>query len=345
MRGDSVSASQREKAVFVFYLVPEFTMLAFSAAIEALRLANQVIGYDAYAWRIVSANGSAISASCGLSINVDCSLSMERAALLASSKPRMAIVVSGRNVDRYGDRSMEAWLRESRKRGVLVGALCTGSHLLAKAGVLDHRNCTIHWENYPAFVEQFHKAIPSSSIYEIDDGIYTSAGGTASFDMMLHVIVQDFGTKIAMSICHQALLGRVRDKSERQRVPFSLPQGVDNIAIKVIIANMEEHLAEPLSIERLASQVNLSRRQMERLFRQSLDCSPARYYLKLRVERAKFLLTQTSMAVVEVAVACGFVSASHFAQAYRSIEGCSPHDSRKSALPEWADLGRSDSAA
>lgn len=320
-----VSAEQR---LFAFYLVPEFTMLAFSSAVEALRLANAVVGYEAYSWRVVSSDGAKVRASCGLALEADNSVAVERQHLTSRLRPSVSVICGGKHVERHIDRAADAWLRECRNRGVAVAGLCTGAHVLAKAGLLDERKCAIHWENQPGFAERFGAANASSGIYEVDGNIYTCAGGTASFDMMLHIIGRDFDESVVSGICELALVDRVRDPGERQRLPFAQRIGVRDPIVLKLVEKMEKSLTEPMQVEELTASIGLSRRQVERLFRNELRCSPARYYLKLRLERAQLLLVQSTMPVVEVAIACGFVSASHFSKCYRETFGCSPQEAR-----------------
>lgn len=323
-----MDAMQHQRRLFVFYLVPDFTLLALTSAIESLRLANTVLGYDAYAWRVASADGNRVRSSCGLSIEPDCSIAAERSALSTLSRPGMAIVAAGRNVEKHMDRSAEAWLRECGRRGVKIGSLCTGAYLLARAGLLDGKRCTMHWENLPGFVERFSNVTVTTRIYEIDDNIYTCAGGTAAVDMMLHLIGQDFGDRIVASVSEQALMDRVRCSSDRQRLPLSARLGSSHPAVLRVVEEMEAHLAEPLALSELAAHAGLSRRQIERLFRQEMKRSPARYYLEVRLERARLLLTQTALPIVDIAIACGFVASSHFSKCYREMYGCAPHETR-----------------
>lgn len=323
-----MTSPDRETTI-AFYLVPEFTMLAFTSAIEPLRLTNQVVGFGAYKWRLISLDGGNVRASCGVSVSADHSLTEERALNFTERRSRMVIVCGGKNIEKHYSRPLGGWLRECRQSGGSVGALCTGAHILAEAGLLQDRRCTIHWEKYPVFAERFATISPSSGIYEVDNGIYTCAGGAASFDMMLHLIEQRFGPAVTTAICHQALIGRVRDKAERQRLPFASSREVVNPALRAAVIQMEENLAEPIPLTALAARLHLSRRQVERLFHRELGCSPARYYLGLRLERAKLLLSQTAMPIIDIAIACGFVSASHFSKCYRAQEGISPQESRK----------------
>ncbi|MBB4007899.1 GlxA family transcriptional regulator [Allorhizobium taibaishanense] len=317
-----------KKRNIVFFLVPNFTLLPFAGAIETLRIANRMLGYDAYEWRLCSVDGAKVSSSSGISIEVDSSLADERRFLSGESRPNMAIVCSGVFVEEFNNKSVNAWLREAYNRNVAVGSLCTGAHILAQAGLLNGKRCAIHWENLPGFAEAFPQAEVYADLYEVDSNLYTCAGGTASLDMMLNLIGQDFGEGLVNRVCEQHLTDRVRSASDRQRLPLRARLGVQNNKVLQIIELMESSLAEPLSLLDIADKVDLSRRQIERLFRQEMGRSPARYYLEIRLDRARHLLVQSSMPVVEVAVACGFVSASHFSKCYREFYNRSPQQER-----------------
>ena len=319
----------RQSSTILFYLTPEFTMLAFSSALESLRLANQALKRDAYDWRLVSSDGKPVKASCGISIATDISLTQARAMLVNGAPPRMAMVCAGRNVQNHCDRELLGWLRECRNKRVAIGAICTGAHLLARTGLLNNKRCTIHWENYSSFAEEFPTAELSSHIFEIDDGIYTCAGGTTPLEMMLELIGHDCGMDVAVEVCQQAVLASVRDRSERQRLPFAIPGHASSPNLRKVIRLMEENITDPLALGTISDRIGISRRQMERYFRTVFDCSPHRYYLRLRIERAKSLLQQTSMQIVDIAIACGFVSASHFSKTFRQLLGESPGECRQ----------------
>lgn len=312
----------------VFFMVPEFSMIAFSMAIEPLRLANRMLGFECYRWRLASADGEPVAASNGVSVAANTSLADERRNMAGENRPTMVFVCSGVNVDRFNNRSVLAWLREEHNRGVAVGGLCTGAHILAQAGLLSGRRCAIHWENLPGFAEAFPKADVYADLYEIDGTVLTCAGGTAALDMMLSLIRDDHDDNLVNRICEMALTDRVRNSQDRQRLPLRARLGVQNAKVLSIIELMEEHLSEPLSLIEIADEAGLSRRQIERLFRQEMGRSPARYYLEIRLDRARHLLIQSSMPVVEVAVACGFVSASHFSKCYRELYNRSPQQER-----------------
>ncbi|TPW31941.1 GlxA family transcriptional regulator [Pararhizobium mangrovi] len=317
-----------ERRSIVFFLTPNFSMIAFASAIEPLRIANRMLGYEAFIWRLSSFEGHPVIASNGVEISVSLSLEGERRALASDSRPSMIFVCAGLRVEDFVNPAVNTWLRESHQRGVMVGGLCTGAYILASAGLLAERRCAIHWESLPAFAETFPDAHVFADLYEVDDNLYTCAGGTASLDMMLTIIGEDHEQGLVNRICEQALTDRVRGPHDRQRLPLRARLGIQNSKVLSIIELMEGNIAEPLSQGAIAQHVGLSRRQVERLFRQEMGRSPARYYLEIRLDRARHLLIQSAMSIVEVAVACGFVSASHFSKCYRELYARSPQQER-----------------
>ncbi|EXL09879.1 AraC family transcriptional regulator [Aquamicrobium defluvii] len=322
------AVKQPIKRSFVFFLVPDFTMIAFATALDPLRSANRMLGYEAYSWRLASLDGKPVRASNGVQCAVDTSLEDERRKMSGPERPSMAIVCSGLDVEKYYNKSVFAWLREEYNRGVAIGGLCTGAHILAAAGLLSNKRCAIHWENLPGFSEAFPRVNVFADLFEVDQNIYTCAGGTAALDMMLKLIGEDFDENVVNRVCEQVLTDRVRSPTDRQRLPLRARLGVQNSKVLTIIELMEANLSEPLSLIEIADHVDLSRRQIERLFRSEMGRSPARYYLEIRLDRARHLLIQSSMPVVEVAVACGFVSASHFSKCYRELYARSPQQER-----------------
>ncbi|PCI06088.1 MAG: AraC family transcriptional regulator [Hyphomicrobiales bacterium] len=312
----------------VFFLVPDFSMIAFATAIEPMRIANRMLGYDYYQWRLASLDGNAVCASNGIEVAVTRDLKQERQALSSSMRPAITFLCSGIDVEKVENKSLYAYLRENKNSGVTVAGLCTGAYLLAAAGLLNGKRCAIHWENLPGFAEKFPTAEVYADLYEIDGNIWTCAGGTASLDMMLSMIARDHGDEIVNSVCEQALTDRVRSPTDRQRLPLRARLGVQNAKVLSIIEFMEANISEPLPLVDIAKYVGLSRRQIERLFHQHMGRSPARYYLEIRLDRARHLLIQSTLPVVDVAIACGFISASHFSKCYREMYGKPPLQER-----------------
>jgi len=317
-----------------FLLTPKFSMLGFSMAVEALRLTNRVIGHTVYRWHVVSKTGQSVMASNGISVGADCRLDTVQRECMDPTRTRMVIVCSGIEVETFDDPTVFGWLRRLHSLGVAVGGLCTGAWVLARAGLLNNRCCAIHWENLPGFAERFPGVVVKSCLFEVDHDIYTCAGGTAPLDMMLHLIGQSEGEAVVGRVCELCLVDRIRPAHDRQRLPLGARVGIQNPRLLSIIELMEANVAEPLSLAEISHKTGISRRHVERLFRQHLARSPARYYLDVRLERARRLLRHSSLPIVEVAIASGFVSASHFSKRYRERYGVSPQADRREYEPE-----------
>ncbi len=314
----------------VFVLVPDFSMMAFTASIEPLRAANRLAAEGLFHWRVFSPDGEPISASNGVTVSPDAGL---------DDCPGAAaiLVCAGVRAETYRNPNLDAWLRRMASRGVTVGGVCTGPLLLARAGLLDGHRCTIHWENVESFAEEFPELDITATLFEIDRRRCTCSGGTAPLDMMINLIAADYGRELAQTVAEQMLHTFVRHPYDAQRMSFQHRTGISDPKVLAAVATMEALLEHPVSIEDLADGVGVSARQLERLFRGKLGKSPARYYAELRLKRARQLLTQTPMPVVQVAVACGFTSASHFAKSYRKFYGRSPSDDRARLLADWPD--------
>ncbi len=305
-----------------FCLVPEFSSLAFISAIEPLRLANRVAGRLIYEWYCFSEDGEAVTSSAGLAFPVAGKLS-DIPAL------HTLFVCGGLNIQSHSTPPVIAALRKAASRGTAIGAICTATYILAKAGMMkDHRG-TIHWENTSGLREEFPELDITTELFEIDRNRFTCAGGTASLDMMLSLISTHTSHEVALAVAEQLIHHRIRDGHERQRMELRARLGISHPKLLAAISCMEENLEEPLSCSDLAANVGLSTRQLERLFQKYLGRSPTRYYLGLRLDRARYLLTQTSLPIIEVALACGFVSASHFSKCHREHFGHTPSEERR----------------
>lgn len=326
---------------FTFYLLDGFALHAFSAAIEALRLANDVAGQATYTWHVVTSDGQPVLSSCGMRVAADASLMQERDRFHQPGQPRLAVLCGGRSVPPT-DRALEGWIRLCRRNRIPLAGLAGGLYCLARAGLLDGHRCAVHWEHFPDFSERFFAAKPRQTAFEIDRDLYTCAGGNASFDMFLRIIERDLGQDIATRICEIALCERMREAGERQRLPLQARLGIDNALLIRIIERMEANLSEPLKLADMSPMSGLSRRQMERLFRREMGRSPARYYLHMRLERAHLLLLTSSLPVIEIAMACGFSTASHFSRTYREQHGCTPQQTRMAEVQRRREIaGRS----
>jgi transcriptional regulator GlxA family with amidase domain len=308
--------------VIGFLLVPRFSMIAFTSAIEPLRLANRAAGKPLYAWRLLSRDGAPVRASNDVEVSVD-------GAFADARSVNAAIVCAGIDVQTFDHRELMATLRRLSSFGAAIGAVCTGTYVLAKAGLLDGHPATIHWENYEGLLSEFPHLTVTQELFEIDQKRLTCAGGTAAVDMMLSVIMRDHGHELASHVTDQLIHHRIREPGERQRMDLRTRLGIAHPKLLAVVALMEQHIEEPLSCPELAKRVGFSTRQLERLFCKYLGHSPTSHYLSIRLERARGLLRQTSMPILSVGVACGFVSASHFSKSYHEYFGRTPSAERK----------------
>ncbi len=318
-----VEASVGARAITVgFMLVECFSMIAFSSAIEALRLANRAAGRDLYRFSLWSEDGTQCTASNGIEVKVS-----GRFAEVQDFD--MLIVCGGLDIQKPDHRALHAALRRASARGTALGAVCTGTYVLAKAGLLDGYRATIHWENLPGLVSEHEGLEIGSDLFEIDRNRFTCAGGTAAADMMLSLIMREHGPSVASYVADQLIHHRIRDSGERQRMDLRMRLGVAHPKLLKVVGLMEASLTEPLGSQELAEAVHLSTRQLERLFLKYLGRSPAKHYLRIRLEHARDLIRQTAMPLLSVAMECGFTSASHFSKAYLDCFGQPPSAERK----------------
>ena len=308
---------------FVFLLLDDFTLMPFSSALDALRIANRYDNTERYAWKIVSETGGAVTCSNGLTIMPDMGLD-------ELSRDDIIMVCGGMGIDRNSTKNVLNWLRREARRGVAIGGLCTGAYTMAKAGLLDGKKCTIHWENYDSFLEEFDTVDLSKAVFMIDGNRFTSAGGMSSLDLMLKLMANFDGETLANFVADQCLHTNIRTDRDSQRLSIPTRIGVRHPKLSTVIQMMQNNIEEPVSPSILAQDVGMSTRQLERLFSRYLSRSPKRYYMELRLQKARNLLMQTEMSVINVALACGFASPSHFSKCYRAQYDTTPYRERGS---------------
>lgn len=305
-----------------FLTLHNYSMIALSSAVEPLRMANRICKRDAYEWSILSLDGAPVPASNGLTLSP--TLPLERGAGW-----NVIFVCGGIDVQRATTPALVAALRRLAQRKIDLGSLCTGGYALAKAGLLDHYRAAIHWENMSALREEFPQIRFVEQLFAIDRDRYTCSGGVAPLDLMLNLISARLGDDVAPKISEQFILDRIRGERDRQHIPLQAKIGSFHETLIKAAALMEANIEEPMSLDQLAEAVGVSRRQIERLFKRHLNLVPTRYYLELRLHRARELLLQTPMSIMDITIACGFQSPPHFSKCYRSLFGYPPSAERQ----------------
>ncbi|MBY4678062.1 choline metabolism transcriptional regulator GbdR [Marinobacterium arenosum] len=304
-----------------FLLVDNFTLIALATAIEPLRMANQIAGSEIYTWQLLSVDGQPARASDGIAMLPDAAISHRQ-------RFDLVIVVAGVDVTRSYSRRELTWLKAMARQRTSMGAVCTGAYVLASAGLLDGYGCSTHWECLAAMREGFPKVHCNDRLYTLERDRMTCTGGSVPLHMMLNFLARRHGKALVDAVSDMFICDRVREATEQQ--PMSLRQQLMSSQPKLaeVAQLMEANIEEPLALQELAQLAGVSRRKLERWFLKHLGCSPWRYYLKLRLARARRLLKQTACPIVEVASMCGFVSATHFSRCYRKYMGIAPRAER-----------------
>ena len=314
---------------FYFVLLPKLTMLAFSAAVEPLRIANQLTKTELYRWYTMTPDGRTVTCSNGVKITPDM-------ALKSPPKGATSFICSGVEPLSAAEPKTLNWIRRENRMGATLGGICTGAFALAQANIIGNRSFTVHWENQPSFIESFQEHLPTQNLYEKDCRLITCGGGSASTDMMLDLIETDHGREIAIVISDMCIHKRASERQAPQKSSISVAIGSRNQRLLHAIQVMNETVEDPLPLLELCATLQISRRQLERLFKKYTHQSPTQFYYGLRLERAHGLLNETNLPITEIAMATGFNSTSHLARHFRAKFGVSPKAFRKGWKTESA---------
>ncbi|MBS9715834.1 GlxA family transcriptional regulator [Pseudohalocynthiibacter aestuariivivens] len=302
---------------YVFLLVEGFSHLAFSCAVEPLRIANLVSGKPLYHWSYISENGDTATSS-------NDSVTLVHGGLEPLNKVDILFVLSGLNVWEHITPGLLSFIRRERAHGIKIGALCSGAFVLAKAGLLDGVPTALHWEYHDSFMEEFPEVSLCRNVFVSDAKYITASGGTATADLMLHLIEKNHGSDLAVAVADQMVYNAVREATAEQRVSLQSRHGIRNPNLVRAIQIMADSIEDPVSPSVIADEVGISTRQLERLFGRYLNCSPAKYFLDMRLHKAQNLLLQTEQSVTEISLSCGFKTQAHFARVFRAQFGNTP---------------------
>lgn len=314
--------SDSPPVTFALLIFPGFPMMAFSSVIEPLRAANILAGKQHYRWVIVGAVKGAVGASNGVVIQPD---------FFVRQAPKVdrIVVCSGGDADHVVAAAAVTWIRRNGRSGAHIGAVADAAFFLARAGLLDGHACTLHWTSQAAFAEAFPEIELRRDLYVIDRKRFTSAGGVGSLDMMLDIIGRDCSAEVATGVAEWFVHSQLRSSVDRKLMPLRLRTGVRDELVLSAIAIMEDAVEERLAMTDLAVRLAVSSDRLERRFRAELSISPSGYYRRLRLKRAADLLAHSTLAVRDVALACGFASTSSFSRAFKEEHGHAPKMTRR----------------
>ena len=302
---------------FFFVLLDNFTLLSLAAAIDSLRLANQLSGRTLFSWTMVGEKGPSIKSSSGMPVQLD-------EHLPETNRGDYIVICGGVDIQSTTTSGVVNWLRREARKGVVIAGISTGAYTLASSGLLSNKKATIHWELHDLFEELFPSTDLMKTSYEIDGKRLTAAGGTSPIDMCLSIISDEFGEELAFAVADQLLYTEIRDTKLTNRLSLSTRLQTPIPKLNHAIELMEAHIEEPLHLTEVANAVGLSQRQLERLFLNNLERTPKKFYIELRLQKARNLLLQTELKIIDVAVICGFVSPGHFSKVYKQHYKKSP---------------------
>lgn len=317
-------ADERPSRV-AFLLLPGFAMIAYASAIESLRAANQIAGTALYSWHNVSPDGGPVVASNGLEFGCEFDTAMQRAF-------DFVFVCASDAAVHFNEPRTLGWLRHQAAQKATLGGMSGGAFVLARAGLLHGRRATLHWFYASSFSEEFPDVDLRRSLYEIDGDRMTCGGGTAPMDMMHSLLRREHGDTIAVGVSEWFLHTAIREGQKPQRLSLELRLGIHHEGLVRALEAMETSLEEPLPRSALAAISGVSERQLERLFLSCIGTPIGAYYLRLRLERARELVIQSSLPLLEVGIVCGFDRASTFSKSYRRLFGIPPRLDRARAM-------------
>ncbi|SHE39697.1 transcriptional regulator, AraC family with amidase-like domain [Modicisalibacter ilicicola DSM 19980] len=302
-------------------LLPGFSLLAQACALEPLHVANQLSGERLYTPLTFGLEARAVKSAAELDLTPRWVVGSE------ASELDLLFVCAATSTD--GDYpALCEWLVRLAGRGVVLGGIAGGAQVLARAGVLDGYRAALAWQRVDAFSHAYPEVRVSRQLFEIDRGRLTCGGGTAAMDMMMTLIAQQHGQRLAERVSEHFVCERIRMGDELQHMPLGSRLGHAPQSLLDAVALMESNIEEPLTTHELAAHLGVSRRQLERLFKKYLQAVPSRYYLDLRLQQARRLLRGTDKAVGDIALLTGFSSAAHFSTAYRNHFGMTPREER-----------------
>jgi transcriptional regulator GlxA family with amidase domain len=304
-----------------FLLLPKHSLLATVLAIEALRFANQVLGRKAYDWtlyapqssKLLSSSELALSPSSDLGAALDCDVLFVCASYEALEHSTMELM---------------GLLRRANKKGVILGGIETGALVLARTGLMNGYRAACHWDELEVARERFPRVQFVDDIFVVDRNRITCAGGTTSLDMMLYMLAEEYGKQLSYKVSHAFLHTKARSNAEQQIALFENRFKSADPIIQKALRLAPGVASEGKGVEALLKATGVSRKYLEKKFVRWTNTTPGAYLRNLRLDRARSLLKQSDFPLIQIAMECGFSSASQFSTAYKKRFGLPPSRDR-----------------
>ncbi len=304
-------------------LINNFALMSYASTVEPMRAANLLSGQALYKIEHLCSGDSIATSSGG--INFEATLKLKDA-----TKLDILFVIAGGNPSIFENEEIFATLRKLATRGVVLGGVSAGPYILATSGVMNDRRMTVHWEHAPSLIERLPDLLVTRSLYVMDRDRLTCAGGTSPLDMMHALITNHHGAQFARNVSDWFMHTEVRPAGGQQRAGLVERHNTTNASVIKTIEVMENHLADPLSLNQLANLCNLSPRQLNRVFKTNIGLGTMQFYTELRLNQSRKLCEQSTLSITEIALATGFSSTSYFSSKFSSHFKISPSEARAS---------------
>ncbi|TGQ40541.1 MULTISPECIES: GlxA family transcriptional regulator [unclassified Mesorhizobium] len=334
MESNSSKRDASDCSEYVLVLSPGFSNLSLSALIEPLYIANKILLREQFKWRFVSSDGQGVTSSSGFQVSVANSIEDESKRIGLGVKPRRLVLCTGEGVHNHIDATLLRLIRYCTRIQVPIVAIGTATFVLAHAGLLTEGECTVHWPQIAVLAESYGRINVQNALFVTKGSLTTCAGELSTFDFAIDLITNELGPELAREVRSLAVADQSRSGEQRQTAPPGLGTREASDKLMKVVGLMERHADEKLRIDELAQKVQLSRRQIERMFRRHVGATPWQYYTTLRLERARQMVRYTSLPIIEVAVACGFETPSHFTKRFRDQFDISPSALRRVSTPK-----------
>ncbi len=301
----------------VILLIPQSSLMSLASTLDTMRAANRISRRELFEWQVTTLDGEPATLSCGQRIYPDAKFSEHMSA-------QLMICIAGFSHQKFITTDQLLAFKRQAKQFAFIGGVDSGSWVLAKAGFLNHRQATIHWED----LEDFRDAYPNIEVkpdrYVIDGKYFTTGGAAPTIDLFLHLIHTRYGKTLALEVASVFIY----DGKSQGQVPQSLVTlgalEVEQPKVAGAVRLMEQHLDSPIGSEQIARELGISKRTLESLFRKQLSTSPQQYFKRLRLQAAKRLLIESEHNMQEVAIRCGFNSLAAFSREYKRFFSQSP---------------------
>ena len=305
-----------------FILVDGFSLMSLSSAVEPLRAANHLSGETLFEITFIPASGTRSSSSVGI-------ISEGKSIEDSGYDFDLVFVTAAGSPITHESPKLLKYIKMLASKRVQLGGISGGSVLLARAGVMTNHSFTVHWDHFDALQEMSSQFLLKRSLYVIDKGRYTCAGGVAPMDMMSALIASQHGRNLAKSVNDWFIYTSVRDANDPQRMGLVEKYSVHHPAVICAIELMQNHISDPLASDQIASLSNIGERQLSRLFQKNLGKKVNKFYTEIRLEHAHALVTQTSMPILEIAISAGYENVQYFSQKFKQVFQYSPAQLRK----------------